>query len=442
MSPRYSKTRQKSCQQCSVAKARCDRNPGGCTRCKARSLSCDYLRESSSSVHSKRKASAELDHSPSFQSSCVLTAFDDTLVASNLEVSHTTTVDYGEGTDTAPQSSGTERPMHATLPTSEFNLGPDVRPGVRSYLAEPAESLDFRDLELTCPINAHDISNRWLNTYIPIPGQATKSYHPTISSFISRILGSYVSTVIRGHALPPFVHPAQLKSDATCQSLSVCFSLAKICGESLPGTHAVVTRILQQEMNKLYEQHHNYDGVTLLAAFQAYLLYAMMLYFRISPQSDPYLRQAVMRCQEFACASSQQGLVCLAEEEVIRPKWEAWIVVEAKRRTLYTMYMFDNVLSTQDDLPIFLGTELQGLPAPAGRSLWQATARDTWQKRYNTHLAAWQGVGLKIDELWPMPPNLTATEVAQRRSRIDHWLENVDDFGTMLYAVTSCTHGS
>ncbi len=44
-------------------------------------------------------------------------------------------------------------------------------------------------------------------------------------------------------------------------------------------------------------------------------------------------------------------------------------MAEAKRRTLYTMYLFDNILSAQDGLPTFLSTELRGLAAPAEKSL-------------------------------------------------------------------------
>jgi len=61
---------------------------------------------------------------------------------------------------------------------------------------------------------------------------------------------------------------------------------------------------------------------------------------------------------------------------------------------------------------------------------------------YNIHLAQWMDGGLCIDELWPIPANLDETGISERRSRVDEWLQNIDEFGTMLYAVTSCTHGT
>jgi hypothetical protein len=105
------------------------------------------------------------------------------------------------------------------------------------------------------------------------------------------------------------------------------------------------------------------------------------------------------------------------------------------------MYLFDSVLSSQENLPTFLGTELRGLPAPANKLLWQAQGRSEWEKEYNVFLTEWTKQYLTIDELWPLPPGLNDAEIAERRDRANRWLENMDEFGTMLFAVTSCTHG-
>jgi hypothetical protein len=105
------------------------------------------------------------------------------------------------------------------------------------------------------------------------------------------------------------------------------------------------------------------------------------------------------------------------------------------------MYLFDSVVSTQENLPTYLGTELQGLPAPAAGSIWEASSRPEWEQAYNLFLAEWMEPGLAIDELWPIPPDMDEAGVARRRGRVDHWLEDIDSYGTMLYAVVSCTHG-
>ena len=106
------------------------------------------------------------------------------------------------------------------------------------------------------------------------------------------------------------------------------------------------------------------------------------------------------------------------------------------------MYLFDNLLSTHEGLTTFLGAELQGLPAPSNKTLWRAQTRSEWKVAYNVHLGKWPQGSLRIDELWAVPESVNQSGLAERHRRVDHWLEDVDEFGTMLYAVTCCTHGT
>jgi hypothetical protein len=101
------------------------------------------------------------------------------------------------------------------------------------------------------------------------------------------------------------------------------------------------------------------------------------------------------------------------------------------------MYLFDTLFCTLNGLPTFLGEELESLPVPAPKILWEATTRKSWEKEYNSFLNTWDGGGLRIDELWPAPDSA----VEARRKRVDKWVESIDEFGMMLYAVTSITHG-
>ncbi|KAH8662368.1 hypothetical protein BX600DRAFT_437765 [Xylariales sp. PMI_506] len=314
-----------------------------------------------------------------------------------------------------------------------------------------APVLDFSNINLVCPINASEISNRWLHPYVPIPGQAVKHYPASITSFISRILRSYTAVVTRGRGMPPFLHPYQ--ASGTVESLSpgqqpllACLSVVRICERPLPGGEDVAANVLRGEMDKLYDgaqqqQRDDCDDLGALSRFQAYLVYCMVYFFQLGRSSDPFLRQAMLNLQEIAGSSSQRGLACTAEQERTRPRWEAWIVAEAKRRTLFLMYLFDSLLSAQDGLPSFVGIELEGLLAPATKLLWQAKSRHEWEAEYNIHLVEWPDGGLRIDELWPLPPGIGENELNRRRKRVDRWLENLDEFGTMLYTVTLCTHG-
>ncbi|KAH0492113.1 hypothetical protein TgHK011_007080 [Trichoderma gracile] len=445
---RYAISRQKACQQCSIAKARCDRKERCCSRCALRRLPCLY-------PHSHPPTAAASKHLfgdgsdpgpgplPSFSR-----ASAGTLPSPEREEMSTP-----QGTqdpespsihldldDHSPLSFSTAPPTTTTTRT-QWSAAQSLDHSSASLPAPQPEFLDFSTPDLICPINAEEISNRWLNAYIPIPGQSVKNYPATVSAFIYRLLKSYTGMAIHGRGFPPFVHASQLMGPQPSPLLSTCLSIIRICDKPLPGSENVTAEILQREMSNIYERRDTYDHLSMLSAFQAFLMYTMALFFKLSQGNNPFLRQAMMNLQELACVAARQGLMCLSEQQRTRPRWESWVLAEAKRRTLYTMYLFDSVLSSEDGLPTFLGTELTGLPAVSSKTLWLAQTRRDWEAAYNVHLAAWGEGNLRINELWPIPEGLDDAQVAKRRHRVDSWLEDLDEFGTMLYAVTSCTHG-
>ncbi|KAI1203806.1 hypothetical protein F5X97DRAFT_1979 [Nemania serpens] len=417
-SGRYSISRQKACHQCSVSKAKCDRVESGCSRCVQRALRCTYP-QVYPHIYPDRAEAARRSPGANERAGSLRSA-------------------------THSAHSSVERDVVMVIPSSEPSLrsrhpiDPSPATGSRDV---GSEIQDFDHLRLTCPINADRIANRWLSAYIPLPDQTLKEYPAATSSFLHRVVKSYVAVTIRGRGYPPFIHASQLAAHLVTPPLSTCLSLVRICEHQRPGSEGTAADVLQREMSNLHAQRETYDAITLLCAFQAYLIFTMVLFFRLEQIATPFLRQAVMNLQELAYASAKSGLLCEAERHWLRPTWETWIVAEANRRTLYTMYLFDGILSAYDGLPTFVGTELKGLPAPANQTLWRAHTRLDWEASYNLHLAEWSEGGLRIDELWQPPENYSDSDVKKRRQRVDHWLEGVDEFGTMLYAVTSSTHG-
>lgn len=307
-------------------------------------------------------------------------------------------------------------------------------------MPESLDDMDFSGLDLVCPISADEIKNRWIQAYIPVPGQTVKQYPTGVSNFIYHILKSYAVVAVNGRGILPFIHPKQMMAQPTGSPLTTCLSLVRICSNPIPGTEDAAVKVLQREMHNLYKIRDKYDDKCLFAAFQAHLIYSMILFFQLNHACNDHFRDIMTNLQELACASSQQGLLCAANQRRARPRWEEWITVEAKRRTLFVMYLFDSILSTQEGLPTFLGTELQGLPAPASKLLWQASSRFEWERQYNIHMAEWMEGSLTIDELWPPFLGMTASDISRRHARVDRWLENLDEYGTMLYAIMRCTH--
>lgn len=301
--------------------------------------------------------------------------------------------------------------------------GPGAEPGAN---ANP---------DLICPINPNDIQNRWLNAYVPLPGQEAKNYPTNISKLIFRTLKSYALKAIQGYP-PPFIHPTHL----SLEPISTCFTLLRLQRCPMAGSETVVAGILEREMTRLHEGHTAYSDMELFSAFQACLIYAMVLFFEFTPPSMPFIRQAMINLQEVACATSQRGLACISERTIgPSPERKVWHVVEAKRRTLYTMYLLDNILSVTDGLPIYIGHELKGLYAPSSKQLWEAKCTE-WEQIYHSHRFEWGSSRFRLDELWPVSSGTQEHLLKQRQERTDKWLKDVDEFGMMLYAVTSCTY--
>lgn len=402
--PRYTTSRQKACASCSTAKTKCDRKPGQCTRCTLRGFLCNYP------VGKTPEISAE-----------------DTENNGNIPV-----VNAVPPAHSPPALIST---LVAGASHSEPNQDTSNLPMAFCDLSSSIAT------DLYCPINADAIQNRWINSFLAESGLHLKHYSTATTAFIYRMLNSYVGVMIRGHGTPPFIHTTQVMAIHTMPALATCLTLLRMCYKPLPGSESFVAESIQKEMGKIYERHSEYDEVALFAAFQVYLVYTMVLFFRLNDNSQSYRRQAMINLQTIACASSRGGLVCVAERMNTRPRWEAWIIAEAKRRTLYTMYLFDSLLSAEEGLPTPIGIELKGLPGPANHQLWKAYARQEWESVYNLDRRDWVQV-FCIDELWPVPVNLDESERLVKRSRVDKWLEDVDEFGTMLYAVTCSTHGT
>lgn len=148
----------------------------------------------------------------------------------------------------------------------------------------------------------------------------------------------------------------------------------------------------------------------------------------------------MINLQELFSAMPLTGLGTAGESfHRTRPSWESWIIAEAQLRTLYTMYMFDNVFSFCQNTTAYIATELCGLPAPSPRVLWGAASGDEWGVEYERFLAAWPSDIPRIEDFWPHQTEAIAKE---RRERIDRWVESVDEFGMFMFATHIMTHSS
>lgn len=176
---------------------------------------------------------------------------------------------------------------------------------------------------------------------------------------------------------------------------------------------------------------------TSLCSFQAYLVYTILMYFSPLGNVSAVTDKIMMTLMELAFRTAQNGLLCTAETTHTRPNWESWIVVSAKRRAIYTMYLLTSVYNSDRGLPNFVADEMKGVYVPESKVLWEVTDREVWEKEYDRHLLEWEDGMLEISELW----RSTETGSTERRERIGRWVRGVDEFGMMLFAVCAHIHG-
>ncbi|VUC25062.1 unnamed protein product [Clonostachys rosea] len=344
-----------------------------------------------------------------------------------------------KGTNTSVQvltTDGCSLPvMDATVAQSSLIFIPDKE--------EKQTVLDFTKVRLACPIEIEQIQNRWLSQTFPIPKDAVLNYPQNIKALLHRILKSYAGTAIRGRGVLPFIHPLRITDPRLSERLSTCLLLVRVLDNPILGPDQSTPDIIKRKMSDIQDQYRGYYNMDAVEAFQAYLIYTLALFFYVNDYSRDYLAVAMLNLQGLARHVTLQGLVVRKKAPNCRPIWEDWVLAETKRRTILVMYMFDTLLASMHNLPTYLVAELQGLPAPGPKSLWQARVRSHWRSAHDTCIVHWdKNSFLRIVELWPPTPDLTGHEIQLRQNRVDLWLEDVDEFGLVFYTFMASTHGS
>ncbi|KAJ5101330.1 hypothetical protein NUU61_003552 [Penicillium alfredii] len=406
--------RKKACQSCTAAKVRCGLQKPACSRCRARGKQCQYP-TGNVGLHANDPVSHK---TISFHQSG-----DDGLFLGNLSVSSVETLLDSEPVDAStPQAIPSQR-------------------GTRSGSAHPRveANLDFENIDLAPMVDAEEIRDRWLRPYLfTSMGQVPKLFHPFTVQYLTCVLRSYPGYLLDLSHAPPFIHPRQLASKRPPQALANCFNLARMWMNRVPGSERMIISTVQQEMARLVTAQNTVGDFDHLCSLQAYLIYLIISYFfPIDANNSLVNDSAMVTLQEQAFHAAKAGVSCTTEVSRTRPNWESWIVASAKRRTLFTMYLFSSVYNAQKGLPNFVADELSSLAVPEGKALWEAPDRGSWEREYNRHLSRWEDGILKISELW----RSSQTGSEERRKRIERWLQSADEFGMMLFAVCAHIHG-
>ncbi|KAI9933547.1 hypothetical protein MW887_008020 [Aspergillus wentii] len=411
--------RKKACQNCTTSKVRCGLEKPTCSRCASQGRVCEYPAGNRASEGSARSTRQNHTSPSSFSVSINRTKTP----ANPLETTH------------LPNPS-TPTP---TIPPSQPQPGPITNqpPPAPAPPPDAGPNLDIPDL--SSPDDIDGIRDRWMRPYLTAPPERPeipKVYNPFTLQYIASVLRTYPRRMLKDGGVPPIIHPMQV-SGAMPRSLANCYSLVRMWDQAVPGSEEMVVDVVRKEMDRLVTTENSTDP-ELVAAFQAYLIYAIMMYFSPIGGYTVINEASIINLMELAYRMTRKGLICPEERSRTRPPWESWITVSAKRRAVFTMYLFTNVFNAEQGLQNYLSTELTGNLLPEGREVWEARDRETWEKEYDYHLSVWGKDGMiEISELW----RSKETGTPERRKRVDRWVQTVDEFGMMLFAVCVHIHG-
>jgi hypothetical protein len=179
-------------------------------------------------------------------------------------------------------------------------------------------------------------------------------------------------------------------------------------------------------------QYCIYDEEDLLAAMQALLVYAIILFFLPASETRKYTfdHSILMTLHQVAHKLAKAGLVLPAERNKICPMWEDWIRITAKCRTILALLCFEWAFSVYNHLPAFHCDEIGFILAPASKLLWHANSRAEWENHYNRWQQQWRSRGAYLmEELMGIPPGVYID------SRAEAWLAETDEFGMMIMAL-------
>ena len=103
------------------------------------------------------------------------------------------------------------------------------------------------------------------------------------------------------------------------------------------------------------------------------------------------------------------------------------MITSATHRTVLAIYVFDCIICFLNRIPVFSCDELDFIPAPVCRRLWEAQEYGTWREEYVNWLNKWQGREVVMGELLNGPAKSYAYD------RVEKWLSDANEFGMLIF---------
>ncbi|KAK6444342.1 hypothetical protein FP744_10000590 [Trichoderma asperellum] len=174
--------------------------------------------------------------------------------------------------------------------------------------------------------------------------------------------------------------------------------------------------------------HRSYDLADMLAALQASLIYSIMIHLD-SKTTGQYAVQLVLgQLQEMAYHLLMAAAISTADIPSKVPDLESWVIASAAHRTVLAIYVFDCVVCFLHHIPVYTCDELDFIPAPVCRRLWEAGEYETWREEYANWTKLWNGREVVMGEL------LNRYAVLHDCDRVEKWISEADEFGMLIFA--------
>ncbi|KAL5390442.1 hypothetical protein PMIN06_007974 [Paraphaeosphaeria minitans] len=399
-------SRQKSCGQCIVAKARCDLQRPQCGRCLSRGVQCEF--EPVGGAQAPRlnnevmtPAEHQQLHEGEEVSACSPRNISTTIVPISLPESTSTRT--GSILKSFPYESG----LHP--PRSWFDTQEDVAPEV---------------------IASRQRSQLLLGTPHGTLSTSAVAHHAMFH--VVRVLRSWPRMMARyglgSFQLPPIIHHIQLKEGLPISFLSG-IALSKMWLESEGRDRDVAYHLTLKEVNTWLREYQSYSELDLLATTQSLLLLMIVLFLGDVPNPlMPHPTDAELIVSMWNVKHHVARTCLLLDEEMNHgvPSWKKWAIVSAKRRTILALHHLEWAWSLLHGYPPLAYSELGPLPAPAAGYLWRERSEKEWKRQYHEWLSRWEGGGYKLGELFHIKPG------GEMDTRSEMWLAEVDEFGMMV----------
>jgi hypothetical protein len=251
-----------------------------------------------------------------------------------------------------------------------------------------------------------------------------------------RVIKTWPRMLAKGFQSPAMLHYSHINPKTILQPMQDCIVVAKLWSSQTVHDTDAVRDVIIHNMRLLFSTHRDLDERYLLAALQALTMYTIMLVYPAYMQlSVSLVDPSIFLClQKVVAHVARTGLMLTQERDNVRPSWQAWIHVTAKRRAVFSLYLLHWSYAVYHNLPSFECSQLGFMPAPAPKFLWQCTSQAEWQDMYNLWMAQWKGIPYMMYEFAAVQPGTSL----DRRTEI--WLEDADELGILFFGIGKSVH--